>query len=115
MGAELVPETTLVSPGESLQFTLVNNGPGHVGYGHAYHVQREDDGAWVDAYVDEPGAAFTLAANSMPAGGTFAQALTLRTDVSPGRYRVTKGVGVERSGNVTLSFEFEVLGPEGAV
>jgi hypothetical protein len=67
MGGELVPETTQVSPGERLRFTLVNNGPGHVGYGHPYQVQREDDGAWVEADVHEPGTAFTLAAHAMPA------------------------------------------------
>jgi hypothetical protein len=115
MGAELVPDATQVSPGESLRFTLVNNGPGHVGYGHPYEVQRLDDGAWVDADVQEPGTAFTLAAHSMPAGRTFAQVLPLRNDVSPGRYRVTKGVAIEGSGNVTLSFAFTVLGAEGAV
>jgi hypothetical protein len=48
MGAELVPETTQMSPGQMLKFALVNHGPGRVGYGHPYQVQRQEDGEWVE-------------------------------------------------------------------
>jgi hypothetical protein len=108
MGAELVPETTQISPGQILKFALVNHGPGRVGYGHPYQVQRQEDGEWVEADVEEPGA-FILPALSMPAGGTFPQELGLRVDVPPARYRVIKDVAIEGLGSVIVSFEFAVV------
>jgi hypothetical protein len=108
MSIELVPETTHVAPGDALRFVLVNPGPGQISFGQVYHVQREQAGEWVDANVEQPWVAFTMEARTMRPGGTFAQSMTLRDDVPPGRYRVSKGVLTEDSGAVTVSFEFEV-------
>jgi hypothetical protein len=115
MAAELVPETAEVSPGQRLRFTLVNHGPGGAMYGYPYQVERQEDGEWVEADVEEPGTAFVLPARSMPAGGTFPQELGLRADVPPGRYRVIKGVAIEGPGIVVLSFEFDVVAARRAV
>jgi hypothetical protein len=96
-----------VSPGKGLFFELVNHGPGPVGYGFPFEVQRAEDGAWVDADVHPRGSAWPLPALSVPAGRTWQQALSLRDDVPPGRYRLNKSVSTEE-GQVMLSFEFDI-------
>jgi Bacterial Ig-like domain len=109
MGPELVPETTQLSPGATLRFTLVNHGPGRVGYGYPYQVERQEVEEWAEADVEEPATGFILPALAMPAGGTFPQELRLRADVSPGRYRVIKHVAIDDPRGVILNFEFAVV------
>jgi hypothetical protein len=108
MGAELVPASSEVSPGEELVFRLVNHGPGPVGYGFPYEVQRKERRRWVEADVHSRNSVFPLPYLTMPPGGSREQAVSVRMDVPAGRYRVIKSVSVAGD-NVMLSFEFNVV------
>lgn len=103
--AELVSPTTDAAPGQEVEFALVNRGPGRIGHGTPFELERKEDDQWVRVEWGPENLAWSLVALSLPPGGRFEQSVEIPKDAPPGRYRVWKDVdGIE--GNA--SFEFNV-------
>jgi len=105
--AELAPTRNCAGAGETLAFSLVNNGSTSLFFGVDYSLERQiAEDTWIGCNVEQ---AWTLAGHTLGPGQRFEQHALLPGRAPPGRYRVGKlvsavGTNLERA----LSFEFDI-------
>ncbi|MBP1912646.1 immunoglobulin-like domain-containing protein [Thermococcus stetteri] len=109
--------------GDNLTLVITNTGSETIIVSALYRLYRLENGSWKEI---ETGFTFTMIGWAIPPGGNWTQTVPLAIRVpdgafgkleplSPGRYRITKTVLIERgksrsrSDEITLSAEFEIV------
>jgi len=105
--ADLVPNRSCVRAGETLAFSLVNDGSTSLFFGVDYSLERKlGEGTWIGCNVEQ---AWTLAGHTLGPGQRVEQHAILPGRAPPGHYRVGKLVSaVATNLERTLSFEFDI-------
>jgi len=105
--ADLMPARNHARAGETLAFTLINDGPTSLFFGVDYRLQRHAGaGTWTGCNVEH---VWTLVGHHLAPGHRFEQHAVLPDRAPPGRYRIRKNVSaVGTNLQRTLDFEFDI-------
>ncbi len=106
MAAELTSATSRARAGQEISFSLVNRGPGRVGFGHAFRLERKADRGWVDVRFGPRNMAWPAILLTLPPGRRFEQSVEIPQYARPGRYRVIKRLEWDEP---AVCFELDVI------
>jgi Big-like domain-containing protein len=106
VSAELISATKRVRPGQELKFALVNHGPGKVGLGEAFRLERKNERGWEDVAFGDETMAWRAFLRLLGPHERSEQAVRIPQSAMPGHYRVVKDLEWDEP---MVSCEFEVI------